>query len=450
MGDEKPNSRFAPPSRCWRAAFAREFTAVHERDHGKYRSLVTISRYLLAIVMVANLAACGSSGGEPAGPTLAGPARIEAMAGSGQSAVAGTALPTSPTVEVVDSAGRPLSGVTVSFNVVEGDGWVVADRSVTGASGRASATWYVGPGAGDAQSLEAKVGSLSVRFAAVAQRPTVGAQILGANSYIEWIPGDLPIVISAPHGGTMLPSEIPDRTSGTLTRDLNTEELARDVVNAFVARFGRRPHLIICRLSRRKLDANREIVEAAAANPFAERAWREYHGFIEASAAEVRRTPGLGFYVDLHGHGHDIQRLELGYLLGGSVLALSDAQLPLSVAVPTSSLWPVAVHSGTPFPALLRGSVSLGAYLEAAGFPSVPSPAAPSPGSAPYFDGGYSTQRHGTSTDNRFAGVQIESNMNGVRDTPANRAAFASALVSSLELFLGTVRTPARTPSLVR
>ena len=35
------------------------------------------------------------------------------------------------------------------------------------------------------------------------------------------------------------------------------------------------------------------------------------------------------------------------------------------------------------------------------------------------------------------AGVQIESQVEGVRDTPANRAAFAKALVTALESFLG-------------
>jgi len=35
------------------------------------------------------------------------------------------------------------------------------------------------------------------------------------------------------------------------------------------------------------------------------------------------------------------------------------------------------------------------------------------------------------------AGVQIESQVEGVRDTPANRAAFANAMVSPLASFLG-------------
>ena len=132
-----------------------------------------------------------------------------------------------------------------------------------------------------------------------------------------------------------------------------------------------------------------------------------------------------------------IQRLELGYLVSSAKLALSDAQLALDLTMQTSSLWPLALTTGSSFPALLRGSGSLGAFLEAEGYPSVPSPANPSPGTNPYFDGGYSTQRHGTSADRRFAGVQIEANFDGVRDTAASRAAFAAALVRAVESFLG-------------
>jgi N-formylglutamate amidohydrolase len=185
--------------------------------------------------------------------------------------------------------------------------------------------------------------------------------VTGFNGYVEWIPGDLPIVVTAPHGGTLSPTEIPDRTTGTTTRDLNTDELAHEVVNAFVERFGKRPHLIVCKLHRRKLDANRAIVEAAAGNPVAERTWREYHGFIEASIADVRRGPGTGFYVDLHGHGHDIQRLELGYLVSAAKLALTDQQLALDLTMMSSSLWSIASTSSVSFPSVLRGSSSLGA-----------------------------------------------------------------------------------------
>ena len=150
--------------------------------------------------------------------------------------------------------------------------------------------------------------------------------------------------------------------------------------------------------------------------------------------------------MDLHGHGHEIQRIELGYLLNASVLSRDDAQLALSTEARSSSLRAMTISSGLAFAALVRGSSSFGAHLETAGYPSVPSPTNPSPGTAPYFDGGYSTQRYRTSTDNRFAGVQIESNFDGVRDTPSSRAAFATALVTALDSFLGSALPARKSP----
>ena len=56
----------------------------------------------------------------------------------------------------------------------------------------------------------------------------------GRNKYIEFHPGSLPIIISAPHGGDLIPSEIPDRTYGTMVTDSNTKELTLAIKNAFL------------------------------------------------------------------------------------------------------------------------------------------------------------------------------------------------------------------------
>ncbi len=256
---------------------------------------------------------------------------------------------------------------------------------------------------------------------------TAGVACFGTRDYVEFVPGSFPVVISVPHGGAMTPATIPDRTGTTVT-DSNTIDLGRAIADAFLARTGRRPHLVICHLRRTKLDANREVVEAAQGNAEAIQAWQEYHGFIEQA---MNAAAGRGFYVDLHGHGHAIQRLELGYLLSASTLDLTDAQLNAGAYSTSSSLRLAMSSTSLTFASLLRGPASLGGLLGSA-TPSVPSPSAPSPGSDPYFDGGYSTDRHTM----RLPGLQIESNFNGVRDTAANRTAFADRLVAALVTFL--------------
>ena len=72
--------------------------------------------------------------------------------------------------------------------------------------------------------------------------------------------------------------------------------------------------------------------------------------------------------------------------------------------------------------------------MESHGFLCSPSPTNPHP-KAPYFRGGYNTQRHGRDAA-PLAGLQIETNSRGVLDTPESRAKFARALASTLDDFL--------------
>jgi len=101
---------------------------------------------------------------------------------------------------------------------------------------------------------------------------TIGAQTPGVSifyeqyigdtrEYIEYIPGNLPIIISAPHGGvkqsgstvgpTFYPDNdatLPDRTCGTNERDNNTEILVREIQNEIFQLTGCYAHIIISNL----------------------------------------------------------------------------------------------------------------------------------------------------------------------------------------------------------
>jgi hypothetical protein len=292
------------------------------------------------------------------------------------------------------------------------------------------------PGAG-IDSVRVRAGDPSAVIRAVGAIATGGTRHLGRNSYVEYRAGTLPIVISAPHGGTLEPTEIPDRTSGVVVRDRNTGELAVALANALEARLGQRPHLIVSHLHRSKLDPNREIVEAAQGDPLAEQAWDEFHGFIEHARARVSERDGAGFYLDLHGHGHPIQRLELGYLLSAQDLALSDADLNQGNGAGDSSIRALVDRSGVAFSTLLRGPQALGSLLEARGYAATPSDVQPDPGDNPFFSGGYNTARHGSRDGGGVSGVQIEAHFDGIRDTSASREAFANALATALEAYLG-------------
>jgi hypothetical protein len=170
-------------------------------------------------------------------------------------------------------------------------------------------------------------------------------------------------------------------------------------------------------------------------NPYAIQAWKEFQSFIDTAAQTVAREFGKGFYIDLHGHGHEIQRLELGYLLSSTSLSLSDNALDNGTYGNSSSIRMLVPSSRMSFSQLLRGPRSLGSFFENRGFPAVPSEMQPDPGVALYFTGGYNTQRHGSVGGGSISGVQIECNMTGVRDTDDSRRRFAEAVAEALDYY---------------
>ena len=281
-----------------------------------------------------------------------------------------------------------------------------------------------------------------------------GKSYTGRNGYIEYIAGNAPAIYTAPHGGNLTPDEIPDRTaarcggSATTATDLNTRDLVLAMHQRHVARFGTYPHVVINHLARRKLDANRTETEAACGNAAALVAVTEWHAFIDIAKAAILQTSGRGWYVDVHGHAHAKQRLEVGYLLTSAQLELSDAALDANRAFQdTASVRAVSEAAPISFSALLRGPSSLGTLYANNGFPSIPSAADPSPGGDDYFTGGDNTRRHtcgaeatssGGATGGNVCGVQIEANFSGVRDTPANRERFADVTATVLQQYLST------------
>lgn len=258
-------------------------------------------------------------------------------------------------------------------------------------------------------------------------------RLFPAEGTVEYVPGNLPIVVAAPHGGRLAPPGIPDRRSGVLVTDAETDRLAVEIAYALRRRTGRFPHLVICHLKRSKVDCNRDALSGAGANPRALATWRTFHECI----ALGRSATKAGLFLDLHGHSHPDPRVELGYRLSGEQLAATgEALAPLERL---STLAPLAKISGSPFEERLRGATSLGGFLEARGYPSLPSPTKLHPDGAPYFQGGYNVEHYRARRDDpedRWISVQIECPRPGVRDSVAHRLRFAEALAESLELFL--------------
>jgi hypothetical protein len=272
----------------------------------------------------------------------------------------------------------------------------------------------------------------------------VGAPQANAAGWVEYTPGDAPLVIVAPHGGTLTPLVLPDRSCAgcVLVNDANTQALARAIVDTFVARTGHRPHLVVNRLHRRKFDGNRELGEASGGNVSLLRAsWEWMHAAIDSARGDIGRRTARGLLIDLHGHAHAVPRIELGYLLTAAQLRESDPIIEARDLLGQSSIARLRTDSraGVSAASLLRGPVSFGAQLATRGVPAVPSPSAPAPQPGEdYFTGGYNTQRHGSRTGGLLDAVQVECHFAGVRDTEASRAAFAASFTDALLALLAT------------
>jgi plastocyanin len=96
---------------------------------------------LLALVLVALGAACGSDGGTP--PRVA--TTLELESGDGQAGVVTTSLAELYRVRAHDAQGASAAGVVISWAVTQGDGGITPSLDTTGATGIASARHTLGP-----------------------------------------------------------------------------------------------------------------------------------------------------------------------------------------------------------------------------------------------------------------------------------------------------------------
>ena len=262
----------------------------------------------------------------------------------------------------------------------------------------------------------------------------------GHGKYIEYHSGSLPIILSASHGGWMEPTEIPDRTQGVTAIDTNTYQLTKVIMDTLTARFGGKPHVILCLLKRLKLDVNREVIEAAEGNIYGERAWEEYHHYLDIAKELVTVNHGSGIVFDIHGHGENPDgyydlRTWLGYLIKGNELDLTDEELNTIDFKNKSSIKVLADSSSHSFINILRGETSFGSIMDSLGYECVPSVNALGPAGSRYFSGGYITARHGSSEEGIISAIQIELPEPEIRDTEENWSRYASAFATTINRY---------------
>lgn len=117
--------------------------------------------------------------------------------------------------------------------------------------------------------------------------------------------GDIPIVLSAPHGGRMELDDVPARKGDdakrfVAVRDENTAELTEALVAELERLLHSKPYVVIARFERKYIDVNRapkDAFESETARPY----YDLYHRTLEEFCREVQQKWQGGLLIDVHG-----------------------------------------------------------------------------------------------------------------------------------------------------
>jgi hypothetical protein len=211
---------------------------------------------------------------------------------------------------------------------------------------------------------------------AFAQTPGV-SEFSNPNEYIEYIPGNLPIIISVPHGGVLQSGEtiggifypdddsnLPDRTCGDNERDDNIEILVRRIQDEIFAKTNGYAHVIISNLHRSKMDPNRTVSQGSCANSHAASYWSDFQNYINVASQSVETKWGKGLYIDLHGQSHTVPRIEIGYNITATELNASDLNSTTIIDKSTIMNLVSTNLNGYTHEELVRGEHSLGQLFQ--------------------------------------------------------------------------------------
>ncbi|MDY3560410.1 N-formylglutamate amidohydrolase [Gemmata sp. JC673] len=124
-------------------------------------------------------------------------------------------------------------------------------------------------------------------------------------------PGEFPVILSAPHGGTKdVPGVSPRKGDGLPVggsgffagRDGGTEELAHATAAAIAKKTGKKPYLVVAQFHRKFIDANRPP-EIAYEDPKAKPTYDAYRSTLASYCRELKKRYGRGLLLDIHGQG---------------------------------------------------------------------------------------------------------------------------------------------------
>jgi N-formylglutamate amidohydrolase len=242
-----------------------------------------------------------------------------------------------------------------------------------------------------------------------------GTNAMQTSDLVTVQAGTMPLLITAPHGGTSPVPSVPQRTAGNLLQDTRTRELTESVLSRLEGRFCEKPYSVIALFHRRYIDANRVEAEAYE-HPDARPHYVAYHETIRRFVEEIRgRYPQGGILLDIHGQSSGPDTIYRG-------------------THNTRSVTQLLARYG---PAVLTGPDSIFGRLQAAGFDVFPpnTPLNEPREDAEWFTG-YTIRTYGSHHTDGIDAIQIENGSN-LRQ-PGNLDRLAQQTAEAIAVFYTT------------
>ena len=125
------------------------------------------------------------------------------------------------------------------------------------------------------------------------------------HNYIEFSKGNIPIILSVPHGGTLEIDSIPNREYGIKGIDKNTIEIARELIEIIQNNSvpdHKIPSYVFCKVARAKVDINRPKSKAFNKNSkLASSIYMEYHRRLKELIFSNIKSFSKSILLDIHG-----------------------------------------------------------------------------------------------------------------------------------------------------
>ena len=130
--------------------------------------------------------------------------------------------------------------------------------------------------------------------------------MLDLEKYIPTQRGNIPLILSVPHGGTITLDILPDRTKGVLGTDKATINLTKELINHIEKRNSGKTCFIMSKIHRSKVDLNRSPVHAFPKDSeLSKKVYEYFHSnlkeLIEYNIQNFKRS----LLIDIHGFEKD-------------------------------------------------------------------------------------------------------------------------------------------------